>query len=833
MAKGKGKRAKERSLLDLLTPLEAVLEAEAEADPDRDRDRDRERDRDRPPTQGKAQGRAVARDVARTTPALRLEALELENLWCYERAQVAFEEGLTVIAGPNGSGKSSLLEGIFFALYGSKATPAMDRGLGDVLRLGAERGWVRLTFRYGDHRYEAGMGLRRRRDGAVASDNKLCYLKRLDAQGREEWAEVGVERATAAVERLLGMTRDDFTHCVYVRQGEIDRLIRASGEERSRMIDRLLRLEKLDRYGQRAREGARRAVGRQRDRLEGQIQRLREEVEQLEREGLEAQKRALNEELSELQAQLERLDAALAEREGQRKLLEEQLRRLEQQRRELHDLAEELEKKAQKLKEAERQHQAVEDEIHELTREYKRLEKQLGRQLAESGLEASRVKAAIAALRGAEGWEDVPPLKSALEGLKARQAEARQERRRLEERFERERRALQGEREARQARRAALQERQARLQEELREIDELVRRGRCPVCRQPVRAATVQGERRKREQSLQELQTSLRQLEAELQALDTKLQALERARREGLQRLDEALEVVDERKERLDRAKDLAAQLIGVRERGRERRALHNQLVNAINELADDVARLRGRLAEKRAQLGDPQAIQEKLKGLEQTIQRLNAQRAELQRRQRERVEERGQVEQKLQRLERLRAELDRARRRHERLGRLQAEVEELAELYGGVKRELRQRNIRALEAYLNRFFTLMDSGASYRGVRVGDDYEIEVLLRDGGAIRPELLSGGERALINLALRSAVHQVLAQAASRLPLIFDEPTIYLDRDRVQRLSFLLDELGRRVGQVIVVSHEAGLVEGADHEYRTEKRGDNTSVIWRVR
>jgi DNA repair exonuclease SbcCD ATPase subunit len=62
---------------------------------------------------------------------------------------------------------------------------------------------------------------------------------------------------------------------------------------------------------------------------------------------------------------------------------------------------------------------------------------------------------------------------------------------------------------------------------------------------------------------------------------------------------------------------------------------------------------------------------------------------------------------------------------------------------------------------------------------------------------------------------------------------DEPTIYLDRDRIHRLQFLLEDLGRRVGQVIVVSHEVGLVEGADHEYRTEKSSENISTIYKVR
>jgi DNA repair exonuclease SbcCD ATPase subunit len=44
---------------------------------------------------------------------------------------------------------------------------------------------------------------------------------------------------------------------------------------------------------------------------------------------------------------------------------------------------------------------------------------------------------------------------------------------------------------------------------------------------------------------------------------------------------------------------------------------------------------------------------------------------------------------------------------------------------------------------------------------------------------------------------------------------------------------LEELGSQLGQVLVVSHEEGLVEGADHEYRTEKGRDNISTVRKVR
>jgi len=186
-----------------------------------------------------------------------------------------------------------------------------------------------------------------------------------------------------------------------------------------------------------------------------------------------------------------------------------------------------------------------------------------------------------------------------------------------------------------------------------------------------------------------------------------------------------------------------------------------------------------------------------------------------------------------LEHLKRLQDEMARVTREQEDVKKLIAELDEIVSVYQSTKVALRQRNLEALNYYFNEFFSTMDSGDSYSRVMVRDDYEIAVELKNGRTINPSLMSGGERALTNIALRCAIHQVLAKAVRRMPLILDEPTIYLDRDRIHRLQFLLEDLGRRVGQVIVVSHEVGLVEGADHEYRTEKGSDNISIIYKVR
>ncbi|MCI4322243.1 MAG: hypothetical protein L3K05_08070, partial [Thermoplasmata archaeon] len=84
-----------------------------------------------------------------------------------------------------------------------------------------------------------------------------------------------------------------------------------------------------------------------------------------------------------------------------------------------------------------------------------------------------------------------------------------------------------------------------------------------------------------------------------------------------------------------------------------------------------------------------------------------------------------------------------------------------------------------------------------------------------------EALSGGERTALALAFRLALGEVV-RAASRLRLdtiILDEPTEGFSPEQVERMGELLRTLPW--GQVIVVTHEAGLAAIADRAVRVEK------------
>ncbi len=901
----------------------------------------------------------------RANEGLRLLRLEVEDLFCYRRGEIELGEGIIVIAGPNGSGKSSLLEAIFFALYGSRACPAMGRSLSEILREGAKEGRVRLTFHCGGWKFTSEMGLKRWGE-RVTSERESCRLRREDGL---EW--LGVEEVSTQIQGLLHMDRDDFTNAVYVRQGEIDRLIRAGEEERRGMLDRLLRLERLDSYATRAKEGAARAVNRRLANLEGELAGLRRELSALEAEELPRAWAALEREIERKGRELVGLDSELARLERGRAHLQERLRRLAVTEKELKEIELEQEEKQRRAKaqegeldrlrllleglEAQEEEQRARLEemsdqlrlfdllgplgrgespelleqaiaegrgrLEELRAELQDRRERLARVEAELGhlqkrvenldSQAYELRSESAALQENEqvGEQELERLAGSLAEVEAKAAtqaaqlgvptlvEAEAIRAAQEARVVQLER-LRGEEEGLRAELVAARTKREELERQWSEKADLIQARKCPTCGQPVSEATfaealaeLKEEGRRLDGLIAELEAELERLGAELAALEEKKKALDRlalqavelrAKHEQLEEKRRALrKLVEQRKgleERLCRAeaelKDheaalaakgeerkalsaelagllarlreaeehqthlerlerLAAELLKTRAKTEEAEGRKRTLLESLSGLREDLNRLERRRLQLQAEVGERAQLEQEGARLAAAFGELERKRAKLQQEYAALLDRRGVVAGKLERLKRLEEEQARLAAETDGLRKLSEEVAQLEGLYRRVKGELRKRNIAAINYYFNELFRLMDSGEAYSRALIGEGYEIAIELKDGRWLDPALMSGGERALINIALRCAIHRVLAQAVGPLPLILDEPTIYLDRERVQRLQLLLEELGSQLGQVLVVSHEEGLVEGADHEYRTEKGRDNISTVRKVR
>jgi exonuclease SbcC len=186
-----------------------------------------------------------------------------------------------------------------------------------------------------------------------------------------------------------------------------------------------------------------------------------------------------------------------------------------------------------------------------------------------------------------------------------------------------------------------------------------------------------------------------------------------------------------------------------------------------------------------------------------------------------------AKVENKLEAYDSLAARIDVLDGRMSEAASYVEEMNDLIETYEGIKATLRTENIKLINAYANEVFRELYHSDAYERIILNDDYTISLLKSDGTSISPKLSSGGEAAIVNIALRAGVYRTIAErnqtAASGLPpFILDEPTTFLDDGHVRELESVIDSIKNwDVAQVIVVSHDESLIDAADYEYEVTK------------
>ena len=283
------------------------------------------------------------------------------------------------------------------------------------------------------------------------------------------------------------------------------------------------------------------------------------------------------------------------------------------------------------------------------------------------------------------------------------------------------------------------------------------------------------------------------------------------ASRAAVRDVEERLDRIDELEATVERRREKRADLDAVNDERRDRladkRARRDELREAVDEEAIEAAR------ERRAE------AEAYLEQVDEELERLDGERSDLQ-------SAIGSVRGEIEALETLREERDALASTVADLESLHEEVADLESTYGDLRAELRQRNVRELERTLNETFELVYGNDAYSHIELDGQYALTVYQKDGEALDPDQLSGGERALFNLSLRCAIYRLLAEgiegAAPTPPLILDEPTVFLDAGHVSRLVDLVEEMrGFGVRQIVIVSHDDELVGAADELVTVEK------------
>ena len=152
-----------------------------------------------------------------------IKKIELTNYRLYSHFEKDFDEKLEIIQGRNGTGKSTIVEAIGYALQGSKVQKGTG---GSWVKEGETNGGVTLYIDdFIIHRY-TNKQVVTHVDGEVLARGHT---------GINEW-----------IEQEYGLTPELFTTSFYVRQKDVDSFSALSPMERTKRVEKLLRVDILD-----------------------------------------------------------------------------------------------------------------------------------------------------------------------------------------------------------------------------------------------------------------------------------------------------------------------------------------------------------------------------------------------------------------------------------------------------------------------------------------------------------------------------------------------------------------------------------------------------------
>ena len=162
-----------------------------------------------------------------------LDRLILQNFKRFRDVDIDFKNGITGIIGSNGVGKSSIVDAVFFALYGVSGGLTSDF---IVSSFSDEQCTVYLHFHIGSDRYF----IRRtfKKGKTVQHDAQLNC--------NQETRATGVTQVEAEIRKILGMGPADFRSTIYAAQKDLMTLLDLTPGKRKEWFLRALGIDYLN-----------------------------------------------------------------------------------------------------------------------------------------------------------------------------------------------------------------------------------------------------------------------------------------------------------------------------------------------------------------------------------------------------------------------------------------------------------------------------------------------------------------------------------------------------------------------------------------------------------
>ncbi|MDM7274589.1 MAG: AAA family ATPase [Thermoprotei archaeon] len=753
----------------------------------------------------------------------------LENILSHESTRVEFIRGVNVIVGSNGSGKSSIIDSILLALI-APCTSALEEvvraKLDNILRVGSQRGEVRVEVEVGGSTYIVKRTIERRGPREAASTMTLYdHNNRLLAKGREE--------VCSKVKSILGLHSPHkvLTSTLVSRQGFLTELLDMSPSERKERILELAGLQKLEEAKESLREVIRnlkfkvdllrskkenlknremklRSIESEIGRLEGDIGELRKTLD-----GKLLEKSELEEKLSKLEKALKVWDR-LKPLEELRQLIDEKERELERLRIEFsrlpqvdQALLEEIQKTWSLASDMEKRVGKAQAEVENLKSRIESFTKEAVEKLKEAGIEAGDIKGALEALDA--------ELMKRVEALGA-------------------------------------------LDAELKSVESLINvkplEERCPFCGAPLtrdrlehiimehkrrleelkaRKSVVSGEKRRLENVKNTVSRLNTNIEMDSREIEKALSNMEEAKRELEKFLNKCSEIspifnvvkvakvsdcpvkavgelLNKRRELEVKIRETEKYIKDLREKFDEK--AYRDLVEEWRKLSEgvDIASLEA----------EYESVRGEIRALENTIDeiknRISKNSGALEALKKEALEIKSEIEN-------LKAEIEKLPVK-ERILEVSGWVSDnLLGKEGLLALRLTEALKKSLESEANHILKLM--GRDFN-IKVHEDFTMTVM-RGDQQLDVRSLSGGEKTMLAIAFRLTLASLLIEKPIST-LILDEPTEYLDENSRKTVFEIIRKIAGYIDQVIVVTHDTEVEEIADRLISVSKDGGRSIV-----
>ncbi|KXB08387.1 hypothetical protein AKJ58_00070 [candidate division MSBL1 archaeon SCGC-AAA385D11] len=784
----------------------------------------------------------------------------MKNWKSHKNTKFKLGEGTNVLAGAMGSGKTAVLEAISYALYGT--LPSIKNRtirLDDLIRNRPQEedsAEVEVGFYSPDGKEYTARRVIKRDEGTVLSELRT---------GNGELIEKPAStRVTEHISSILRLDYDLFERMIYAEQNRLDYFLTLRPGERSKRMDEILGIDKLEL----ARGNTTTLINRLNDRIENREETLKdlkedEEIDQLPE---------LEEDLNELKSHLKELRKRKKELKPKLEETEKKLKKFEKLEGEINEITKKIgEKNAS---------------IRTLDQHSKQIEEKLGEdvevEVEELKQRKSRLEKSYEKLK-----EDVNKLESQLSSYVSQISEQRTKKQILSERIEEISKEIDSKenfkKELKKINLPEVTKSLERLQKLLREnkdkttsleiqiknlhqtLEELREAGpNCPVCERPLSAEKREQLIEEKEEQIENIQTDCYETEKKLDKVQEDISQAEELQEQGKKLKKEVEDLPKLKSKRSDIKKkfqkivseledtkkacdEIKEDLKQFKKETEKMRTQYESVKNKI-ELRSEFDEVEKRKKEK---MEEKHHLQRRLREYEKEYDKRVAKNLK---RKREKLisEERGiltelsdkkelfqEKEKRIKSIQKKKINLKRQKVKVENLRGATNSLEMIRRAFSESQTSLRRHIVEAVNTIMDDLWGDIYPYNDYPRVRLAvkkgggvSDYVLQLSDRFGNWSSVEgIASGGERTCACLTLRIAFANVLAPAMSWL--VLDEPTHNLDSEGIEKLSLVLRErIPKVMNQLILITHEKRLesaVSGYLYRFSRDKSSDGPTNV----